>query len=195
MFCSALQPTGERAGWDWQLSQAEVYWIACWWLGLHSISHTKAFVPGHSDTPAASGLSVFTASLYVNSLLSLIMCEEGKCSLSGQSGTSSLLMLRGSSNYLSGKDLGLFFPFFSKTETCGYSTSLRNKRIDFLWECDAIVGFCFCWFVLCTLRNKFARELFQRIKDSLFTQVLNNLYDMIIAHFLLFLYDSSQTTW
>lgn len=54
-----------------------------------------------------------SVSLCVNSLPPLIMCEEGKSSLSGQSGTSSLLKLWGYSNYLWATDLGLFFPFYS----------------------------------------------------------------------------------
>lgn len=60
-----------------------------------------------------SGHTELTASSYVNSLPPLIMCEEGKSSLSGQLGTSSLLKLRGCSNYLQATDLGLFFPFQS----------------------------------------------------------------------------------
>ena len=50
-----------------------------------------AFVLEQSDTPAASKRTALTAALHVNSLLPLIMCEEGKSSLPGQLGTRSLL--------------------------------------------------------------------------------------------------------
>lgn len=85
VFRSVLRSTGQRAGVDWQLSQAEVYWSAVWWLGLHTITNTTPLFPGQSDTPAAREHTVVTASSDVNRPPPLIMCKEGKGSLSGQS--------------------------------------------------------------------------------------------------------------
>lgn len=56
-----------------------------------------------------------SVSLHVNSLPPLIMCEEGKSSLSGQSGASSLLKFWGYSNYLRATDLGLYFSILFKS--------------------------------------------------------------------------------
>lgn len=87
-MCSALycSPQADGAGEDWQLSQAEVYWPACWWLGLHTITDTEPLFPASRTPQLRVDTLCFTASLDVNSLPPLIMCEEGKSSLSGRSG-------------------------------------------------------------------------------------------------------------
>lgn len=50
VFASLLYSGGQQASEDWQLSQAEVYWPACWWLGLHTITDTKPLFPA-GQTP------------------------------------------------------------------------------------------------------------------------------------------------
>lgn len=72
VFLSVLRSVGQQASEDWQLSQAEVYWPACWWLGLRAITDTKPLFPASKtpqlrvDTLCSQRLSMWT--LYLHSL-------------------------------------------------------------------------------------------------------------------------------
>lgn len=72
VFPSSLWRTGQQASEDWQLSQAGVYWPACWWLGLHTIADTKPLFSSsqtpqlRADAPCSQRLSMWTP--YLRSL-------------------------------------------------------------------------------------------------------------------------------
>lgn len=94
--------------------------------------------------PAASGHNVLTASRHVNPLPPLIMCEEGKSSLSDRWGTSSLLTGGGYCNYLGARDLGLCFLLYSNLQTFPlYCTRQKAFVVLVSGDYDASAGLCF----------------------------------------------------
>lgn len=70
VFLSLQWSAGQQASEDWQLSQAEVYWPACWWLGLLTITDTKPLFQASRtpqlrvDTLCSQPLSMWTPYLH-----------------------------------------------------------------------------------------------------------------------------------
>lgn len=165
MSLSGLQSAGQQAGEDWQLSQAEVYWPACLWLSLHTITDTKPLFRSVRD-PSCE----WTHCAHSVELPSLIMCEEGKNSLSEQPGTSSLLKLW---RIPRATEPGLFFPFYSNPHRHAaiplHCTIHVSSHVSS--DCDASVGLCSFafWCFKDKVANVCLEKLLQRIKHNFFT--------------------------
>lgn len=87
---------------------------------------------------------MLTASRHVNPLPPLIMCEEGKSSLSGRWGTSSLLKGGGYRNYLVARDLGLGSLLYSTLQTFPLYCTRQEAFVALVsGDYDAFAGLCF----------------------------------------------------